>query len=133
MGNVRVEIDKNLDITIHTLEGAVTYTETRDAIDKYYKGTLTKYTIWDFSKASQNIQFTFDELRALGSQTSKLGKARPEGYDLIIVSNVLDYGFARVYSGYSQVVQTDGAKAMVFHSREEALKWIIEKEAFKSK
>jgi len=46
MGEIITTVDKKLDIASFTLEGEVSCAEICAAIESYYKGTLTKYTIW---------------------------------------------------------------------------------------
>jgi hypothetical protein len=127
---ITVSHDKELDAAIYTIEGDVEYAEVRDAIDRYYKGALTKYTIWDYSKANRGKHLTGDETQKLGIQVSSLGVARPQGFDLLIVPNIVQYGLARMYQAYSEIAKKDTKtlKSKIFRNREDAIAFIRQNE-----
>ncbi|MBN1824020.1 MAG: hypothetical protein JW803_06860 [Endomicrobiales bacterium] len=127
MGNIGVTHDKEFDIAIYTLEGDVTYADIRDAIDEYYDGKLTKYTLWDFSMMDLPKNFTGEHARLLGGQVNTLGKERPEGaVDLIIVPDIVQFGLARVYAAYSEFFgdKPGTLKTMIFRKKDDALRWV---------
>ncbi len=111
------------------MEGEISYEELREAIDLYYRGDLTKYTIWDFTAAEIGKLNNVD-IKKLGTQVSVSGKARRGCIDLIVVSGLLKYGLARVYTGYAATIQKDpeALKSIVFKSMDEAMCWIKEYE-----
>ena len=127
MAAIKVFIDKELDVAEFRVEGILTYQELRDAIARYYSGTLTKYTVWDFTNADVK-NFRNNELMQIGNQVNLAGKAREKCFDVIIVPGLIHYGLARVYAGYSEAIQkkSDALKTMVFRSREHAFNWIRE-------
>ena len=121
---------KELSAAIYTIEGDVDYSEIRDMVTKYYQGDLTKYTIGDYSKANPDKHLTSEQTKLLGFQMGALGKARPNGYDLIVVPGLLQYGIARMYSGYAQIISQDKNKLQtkVFRTKEDAVAFIRENE-----
>ena len=133
MEKITIEIDKDLNAVIYTLKGEVYYTELRAAIVDYYKGKLTKYTLWDFSGSNIAKYTSVLEARELGALVNKLGKARPGGFDLLVVSDMLQYGLARMYAAYAEITNRDsaGLKAMVFREKGLALEWIRRNEITK--
>jgi hypothetical protein len=124
MAKITLQYDKVLDAVMYTIEGDLEYSELAEAINEYYKGTMTKYTVWDFSAA--NLRFLDEETKKLAVQVCALGKARRGGYDLLVVSGVLKYALARVYAVYSELTQKDPGclKPVIFRTKEDALAWI---------
>lgn len=130
MGMISLTIDKEWNIALHVLRGDVDYTEIHAAIEQFYKGTLTRYTIWDFTDAVVD-RLTIGDIQRLGSEVSTAGKARLYGADVLIVSNQLKFGFARIYAAYADLTHTDPAalKTGVVRSRDEAYAWIKQHKA----
>jgi hypothetical protein len=120
MGNITVTLNRELDAIIYTLEEGVDYNEIRDMIAEFYKGTLTKYTVWDWTKV-QKKHLSSEETTKLGQQVSVAGKARAGGYDLIVVPGLLQYGLARIYAVYAG---TTALKVNIFRKLDDALDWI---------
>ena len=131
--NIEIEIDKELDMTVFTVAGEIPFTRVLGAVKEYYKGKLTKYTLWDFSGADLAKYFTGAEARELGSLVSVYGKNRPGGFDLIIVTGLLPFGLARMYAAYADMSRHDplALKAMVFRSKGAALDWVRKNETLK--
>jgi hypothetical protein len=134
MNKILQELNQDLDLAVFTIGEEIFYSDLRDTILSYYKDKLTKYTLWDFSKSDLANFVSGVEARELASLVTKLGVARPSGsFDLIVVNGVLQYGVARMYTAYADVVRQDSSilRALVFREREQALQWLIENEAKK--
>lgn len=131
MAQVNISYDLQLDIAVYKFQGELAHSDIRDAITKYYSGNLTKYTIWDFSGTDvHNIRNS--ELLQVGNQVALAGKARNNCYDVIIVSDIIKYGLARIYAGYAETIQKNpmALKTMVFRDKEHAMDWIKANEKF---
>jgi hypothetical protein len=126
MEKITIEIDKDLDMATYTLNGELLYSELRAAVVDYYNGKLTKYTIWDFSESNLAQYISSIEAIELASLVDRLGKARPGGVDLIIISGLLQYGIARIYTLYADATRHNPSllRAMVFRDKNQALKWL---------
>ena len=127
---IKVILDKELDAAIYTVEGDVEYSEICDVINKYYKGPLTKYTIGDYSKANPGKHLTAEETKQLGLQVQTLSNARPNGFDLLVVPGIVQYGVARVYRAYSEFTGTNTPKLTlkIFKKLEDAVAFIRQNE-----
>jgi hypothetical protein len=130
MEKITIETDKDLDVAIYTLKGDLLYGELRSAVVDYYNGTLTKYTIWDFSESNLAQFITGMEAWDLASLVTRLGKARPDGFDLIIASGVIQSGIARMYNTFFNIVGRGSTKlkAMLFPTKGLAMDWIRKNE-----
>jgi hypothetical protein len=126
MGTITVSVDQEWDIAIYTLEGDITYSEIRDAIDQYYRGMLTRYTLWDFSAVVFEQELTSQEIQQLARQVSAAGDVRRGGFDVIVVPSILKYGLARMYAAYTEYTQKDPEvlRTLVFYTKDAALSWI---------
>jgi hypothetical protein len=131
METITFELDQALDLALFTIHKTATYTELRNAILGYYNGKLTKYTVWDFSGSNLAKYVTGVEARELALLVTKLGKARPGGFDLIVVSDMLQYGVARMYTAYADITRHESSvlKALMFRSKELALNWLRDNES----
>ena len=131
MATLRVYVDKILDVADYKFDGELVYSALRDAINQYYGGAPTKYTVWDFTNTDVS-KFRNSELMQIGNQVGLAGKARDNCYDVIIVPGLIHYGLARVYASYAEIIQkrNNALKTMVFRSREHALDWIKANEKF---
>ena len=130
MEKITIELDKNLDVAIYTIRGALTYSEFRSAVVDYYKGKLTKYTVWDFSESNLAEFITGIEAWDLASLVSRLSKARPGCYDLLIFSGTLQYGIARMYVTFLNIIEHDSPKpkTMLFSEKSQSMDWIRKNE-----
>jgi len=124
MGTVVVSAGKDIDMAVYSFEGKTSYDDIRLEIDNYYIGKLNKYKICDFTRAELNV--TNKEVIALADQVREKGKARKNGFDAIVVPNLLYYGLARMYIAYAAYTHRDpdALKLMVFRSFDEALEAI---------
>jgi hypothetical protein len=127
MATITVFIDKELDIAEFMVQGVLTYQELRGTIEQYYKGTLTKYTVWDFTDT--DIQKIWkNQVLLIGRQVDIFGNARDKCFDVIIAPDIIHYGLAMIYASYFEIIhrKPDSVKTMVFRSREDAFAWIRE-------
>ena len=132
MGKITSEYNKEFDVMVYTLEGAITYAEMLEAINGYYKGTLTKYTVWDFTNANMLKYFTTDEIKMLAQLVRSLGEARKGGLDALVVPGLLKFGLARMYGVYSDMTKANetSLKSLIFHTKNEAITWIRQTSMF---
>ena len=130
MGEIVVSRNNELDIAIYSLEGEISYEDVRGAIDEYYKGKLTKYTIWDFSMVVLFNLVTLSEVKLLERQVSEESRKRPGCYDILVVPDQFKYGLAKMYSVYAQVSfdTTRTVKTIIVKTIDEARAWIANNE-----
>ena len=126
MATISKTVNKELDITVYTVQGQAIYEEIRGEIDEYYRGALTKYVLWDFSEADSDMLLKPDEVRKLADQVSTEGKTRRGGFDLLIVPDNLKYALARIFNAYSEILNNDNGalKTVIFRKNDDAYAWI---------
>jgi len=126
MGRIEVSVDEAAGITINRAYGEVDFSEIDDRIMQFYKEKFTKHVIWDFSGISK-MNATSEEIMSLAKKTSVYGESRKGGCNAIVVQANLIYGLSRMYELYSDSTNSP-QKNGVFHTLENALKWVKEQE-----
>jgi len=129
---ISISYDKELDAAIFTFAGDRDYAEVCAAITEYYKGPLTKYTLWDFTKVDNSKQLSSEETQKIGLHAESYKHFRPNGVDILVVPSLLQYGLARMYFGYSEKYgdKTKKAKTKIFRSKEDAIAFMKKNNAF---
>jgi len=113
---------------VFTILGSPDYAEISGIIDKYFKGVLTKYTIWDFSKAEPKKHLTSDEAKKLGLQVKSYTDKHPGRIDILIVPGILQHGLARIFQSYSAAAGKNST-AEICRNIEECFEFIRRKGA----
>ena len=116
--------EKNLATGVHL--GSCGPQDTLNGIKVYYKGTITKYSITDFSKA-ELLNVSGTEIAYLAEYMNDACRVRPPGsYDFLIVPDLLKFGLARMYHTYLAITAKNDVnlKTEVYRTMEEALKRI---------
>ena len=121
-------VNKELDITVYTVQGVVGYEELRAEIEKYYRGPLTKYVLWSFTEPGVDVNLKPGELRKLAELVNTEGKARRGGSDLLIIPDTVKYSLASTYIAYTEILNSDkdALKTVIFRKNDDAYKWIRE-------
>ncbi len=96
MADFDISIDPARDLTVQTVVGEVTAPEIRDAITKYYEGTVTGRILWDFRQASLT-RITADEIRGLVRLTQQYADRRPNGKTALLFSSASSFGLGRMF------------------------------------
>jgi hypothetical protein len=124
---ITIEHNKELNTMIFTIQGDSEYLKIRDAITEYYKnGPLTKYTLWDYTNVTEGKHLSTEESRMIGNHSMSFMHLRPNGFNLIVVPGILQYGLARVYQAFAEKRENDTQKlrTKIFRSKEEAIAFI---------
>ena len=128
MGKMTNNVDKQLNAAIYTLEKDAGCSDMMDELNAYYKGTLTKYVVLDFTRIEKHL--TNNEIIKIADKMKLLGKARRGGYDIVVVRGLLQYGLARIYSAYTADADPGALRTIVLRSVDEALSWMRHNETF---
>lgn len=122
MGTIETNINKQNDLTTHTVSGEIKAEEIIDKINSYYLGEVTKLILWDFSCAIiDNIKPK--EIAQIAKLTNEFSKNRIGGKTALIVSSDLGYGFCRMYEIHHLILESP-LNHMVFRNKAEALEWL---------
>jgi hypothetical protein len=123
-----IETTKNNkhNMTIYKCSGVLTTQEMIDAINSLYNGQPTKYTLWDFSKASLK-DIPAEGIRKIFELIKKMGTVRKGGKTAAVTPSDLGYGMARMFQIMSD---TDDFpfKIEIFINYREASQWLLSQE-----
>jgi len=128
MGKMTKYIDKKLNAVVYTLDKDAGCSDMLEELEAYYKGSLTKYVVVDFTGIIKHL--TNDEIKKIADRMKLLGKARRGGYDVVVVKGLLQYGLARIYCAHTADADAGALKTIVMRSVDEALTWLRQNEAF---
>lgn len=101
MSAIITNIDRDADLTIHTIEGAFTWKDVIATIDEYYRGQATTFVIWDYSDA-RNEHCSEDNLKAIARAAGKYVHVRAGGKTALVVPTDLLFGMARVFEALAE-------------------------------
>jgi hypothetical protein len=122
---IKTTIDLEHQLTIHTVEGDVTFDEAIEVFKKYYSGKTTRNVLWDFSVGSM-VKFSSDQIRLITDFISGVSGTRSAGKTAGVVHQDVDFGLARVFetlfesSSYKPLIR-------IFRKYGEAMNWLQEK------
>ena len=123
-----IEINKNLrsDLTTLTVKGEITADEIKETILAHNQAAVTKYVLWDLGQATAKA-IQSSEIGSIVHATQEFTKSRKGGKTAIVASSDINFGLSRMYDILHELSHSD-VPHMTFHSKEEALKWLTEKE-----
>jgi len=101
MSSISTYIDKDREITTHTLEGPIHARDIVATIEEYYYGQPTRNVIWDFSKA-QLPDCRDDTLKAIVKAAKKYAHRRSDGKNALVLPGDLQFGLGRVFEALAE-------------------------------
>jgi hypothetical protein len=111
-------VDKDKQLTIHTLTGEVVFDEIMATLKKFWESASTVNWIWDFREGTMT-DVGEEEVNEIVSYVMIHGKP---GKTAFVASGGLDYGMARMTSAYTEIKKSP-RETEVFRSMDEALQW----------
>ncbi len=120
MSPIETSINRELDLTVHTVSGNVTPQEYFNKIETYYQGKPTTLVLWDCTTATGE-KFTADELRDFLRIIKKY--SRKGGKTALVFSMDVDFGIGRMLGSLAQIESYD-FEVEAFRRIEDAKKWL---------
>ena len=93
-------------------------------LKKFYAGTPTKNVLWDFREISGS-RITSEKLEQIVQFIKSNDEKRITGQTALVVSELIDYGLARMGSIYAEVEETS-IKICAFRCYDDAMKWLCD-------
>ena len=122
MAVVETQIDASASLTLHTAHGVMTKKDILHIVDNYYKGTVTKFILWNFVESEIN-QISAEDVWMLASLTKKYGTSRPGGKTALVFARLVDYGIGRMFQMLSEM-SDENVEFMPFSDMSSALEWL---------
>ncbi len=123
---IETTIDTKRNLTIQKCSGNLTTKEMIDAINSFYDGSPTSYTLWDFSNASMN-DIPSENVREMVTLIKNRGFVRQGGKTAVVTPSDLAYGLARMFQIMSDTNDFP-FELRVFRYFKEATKWLLTKQ-----
>ena len=127
MAEIKKELIDDRDITVFRVTGKIDVDQIIFELDRFYEEKFTDNMIWDFSHA-EGKDLSSNNLQIVASHAKEFGHLRKNGKTAFVISTSLGYGLGRMYDSLAQVIDHP-VKHGVFRSYDEAVDWIISKEA----
>ena len=128
MGTITTSQDLDSALTIHTVEGEVTFDQILTKIREYNSGEVTLKTLWDF-RACRVPELSTQELRA--GIASLVASLRDTYQDLpgrrraVVTNEQLDFGIVRMWDGLVGAKNPESkAENRVFYDIDQARAWL---------
>ena len=123
--DVKVRIERDRGLRIHTVTGAVTFDELQSALAATYQGdpeVRDMDSLWDLSEAQMAI--SSEEIQRISAFVSSQWGEGGAAKSALVVSEDLAFGLARMYE--AQVTQEVKNQVGVFREIGEARLWLDE-------
>ena len=122
MGTISAKYETEKDLTIVTVEGAISADDLLDWGNSYYEGQITSLILWDVTKADLS-GLQSDKLRKIAEIMSRISEARRGGKTGFVYDNPLEFGIGRMFQAYSEMEDMP-FQVQSFRSFHEARKWL---------
>ena len=124
MATIKTSYDYKNDLTIHTIEGIFISEEAKGKIETYYKGNITKNTLWDFTKA-EVTKIATSEIQEVVMVARKFAHLRKGGRTALVLPQDLSYGLGRMFETFSEI-ESMPYEIRCFRGLIEAREWLNE-------
>ena len=122
MSYIETKIDEEKDLTIHTVSGQLTVQDVRDALDRYYSGSVTMLILWDLTKVDLSSWAT-NQIVFLAKKVKEYSHLRIGGKTAVVIAKDLNFGIMRMYEAYAESEEID-FETRVFRDMEKAKEWL---------
>lgn len=123
MGNIRVQVDTQKNLTVFTVIGEVDAEEIKNEIRKFYEGEVTKYILWELSESDVS-KLTSSDVQNIASTPLKYSKKRIGGKTVIVAPKDISFGLSRMYE-IRKEMQNLPFHTMSFRTYKEAYNWLF--------
>lgn len=124
MPDIQTKCEPQAELTIHTVNGAVTLEEFFDCVRRYNESGPTRSTLWDFRNGTIETP-PADTVTARTRQSAQLIPAERSGKVALVVEGNLEFGVLQIWTTYSESV-SDRLKLRLFQSYDNAIAWLEE-------
>ena len=122
MGTIETQTDLQNEVTVNRAMGIISSDDLLDWIECYYSGDVTKFILWDFTKADLS-DLSSDDIKRLVYETKKITAKRAGGKTAFVVGRDVEFGIIRMFDAY---VEVEGVQIefRTFRDSAAAKKWL---------
>jgi hypothetical protein len=122
MGEVDTQINRENNLTVHTVTGQPTYESIIQALSLAYAQSPTKSILWDASQAELS-HLDGESWRRIMKKAKTFAPLRQEGKTAVVVGRNVDFGMGRMLEAFADIEETE-FEFKVFRSIETATQWL---------
>ncbi len=123
MGRIETVVERERDLTVRTVHGAVSAQEITDAVAEYYDSGFTNRILWDFTDATIR-DWSRSDLHAVAQLTTVFTARRLNGRTALVFASTLDYGLGRMFSSLTEATGNP-TTFQAFADRAAAIAWLL--------
>jgi hypothetical protein len=122
MGHIETRVDHQAQLTTHTVHGEITAGEIIEKVREYYRGDVTKKTLWNFLDAS-SARITGQEMRDLATVSSEHSAQRAGGKSALVFGREAEFGLGRMFE-FVNSFRDSKVEYASFMDLDAALRWL---------
>ncbi len=122
MKHIDTHYDHAKSLTTFTATGKMTVDDFHDFLERYYVGQVTRFILWDLTRADLSAFKTAD-IKEVAQCIVRISEARRGGKTAFVYDQSLEFGIGRMFQAYSQMADMP-FEVQAFKSLVEAKAWL---------
>jgi len=122
MGKITKRVEPEKSLTIFTVSGEVSVEELAQAVDEFYKGSVTRKVLFDLTDSILD-HLSSDDVLNFSRAPRYIPEQRIGGKTAVVAPSDLAFGLARMYEFSADPAEIPFV-TKVFRTMEEARKWL---------
>ena len=122
MGNIKLEINREKDLSIFTTTESYSIQDVCEVLDRYYSGPVTSLVLWDSTRLDLSSWQRDDILTAV-RKSKEYSHLRAGGKSALVMPRDLHFGLGKMFQAYSEIDNLQ-IEVEVFRNIEEAIAWL---------
>ena len=123
MAKVTKSYESDIDLTVFSVVGEITFDEVWDQTSIHLGGKPSKLSLWDFTLGTVT-PISSDETRLIARRGGALSARIEGGKGAILTPKDIDYGIARMFQVFSEL-DNFPLEVQVFRDMNAARKWLM--------
>ncbi len=122
MSAIITNINRDADLTLHSIEGDITWEDIVVTIEEYYLGQPTTFVIWDYTGAGPS-HCSEENIRSIAQTAGQYAQSRAGGKTALVLPKDLQFGVGRVFESYAELADMP-VTVRSFRLMAEAAAWL---------
>ncbi len=122
MGTIETTFDRSKDLTTFTASGTLTLDHFREYLANYYDVEVTKFVLWDLTKADLTT-LKSTHLEELAQSIYRISEMRKGGKTAFVHDESFVLGIGKMFQAYSMMRELP-FEVLSFKSIDEAKQWL---------
>ena len=122
MAKITKSYESDIDLTVFTVKGKVTFDDILDQTRSFFSGKPTKLVVWDFTLGTA-VSISNQEIKEIAKQGALILARIERGKCAIVVPKDFEYGMFRVFQVLSEMEKFPFEVA-IYRDINAAQKWL---------